>query len=119
VARGLSEAHKLGFVHRDLKPANVMLVAGPAADFVKILDFGVAGAHDERLDLTRLTADGATVGSPAYMAPEQIGNASVGPEADLYALGAMLYEMLSGSVPFTGSITEVVLKRITETAKPL
>jgi serine/threonine protein kinase len=119
IARGLFAAHGLGFVHRDLKPANVMLMAGPAADFVKILDFGVAGAHDDALELTRLTADGATVGSPAYMAPEQIASASVGPEADLYALGVMLYEMLSGSVPFTGSVTEVVLKRLSEPPKPL
>jgi serine/threonine protein kinase len=119
IAHALAAAHSQGFVHRDLKPANVMLLPGENGDVAKILDFGVAGVLDDQFDIIPITAAGSTVGSPAYMAPEQVGSSAVGPEADLYALGVILYEMLSGRMPFVGSVTEVVLKQITERPPPL
>jgi dipeptidyl aminopeptidase/acylaminoacyl peptidase len=94
IARGLSCAHAAGIVHRDLKPGNVMLVPnGP----VKILDFGLAKAQDQSLSAT-----GARVGTASYMAPEQVRGESVNGRADLWALGVVLYEMLTGRPPFAG-----------------
>jgi serine/threonine-protein kinase len=100
MARGLREAHKLGAVHRDLKPSNVMLVPeSDGGDVVKILDFGigkmVGGSEDQAL-----TQQGAFLGSPRYVAPEQVNEKRVDPRTDVYALGVIAYEMLCGFVPF-------------------
>lgn len=94
VAAGLAHAHGAGIVHRDLKPANVMLMPDGA---VKVLDFGLARARDQTL-----TATGEIVGTVAYMAPEQISGNGVDARADLWALGVMLYEMITGRRPFKG-----------------
>jgi TolB-like protein/Flp pilus assembly protein TadD/tRNA A-37 threonylcarbamoyl transferase component Bud32 len=94
LTRGLGAAHQAGIVHRDLKPANVMLLPDGG---VKILDFGLAKASD----LT-LTGSWARLGTIAYMAPEQVHGHKVDPRADLWALGVVLYEMVSGSRPFGG-----------------
>jgi predicted Ser/Thr protein kinase len=96
VLAGLGHAEAHGIVHRDLKPENVMVTS---AGGIKITDFGIAKA----LQASRgraLTASGTTVGTPAYMAPEQALAAGIGPWTDLYAVGAMAYELLSGDVPF-------------------
>lgn len=115
IALGLGEAHRRGLVHRDLKPGNVILVDEGGFTRVKVLDFGLVGFVDEAAS-TRLTREGFLLGTPAYMAPEQVGDArQVGPAADLYALGVVLYEMLSGRPPFTGSLRDVVLAQIRET----
>lgn len=99
VAESLQEAHRIGVVHRDLKPANIMLTRSPFGDeMVKVLDFGLAKLLNDAID-TGLTARGHTVGSPAYMAPEQIGG-TVKTQSDLYALGVVLYEALMGKKPF-------------------
>jgi hypothetical protein len=98
IARGLSHAHERGVVHRDLKPENIVLVTEEdEPDIVKILDFGVARMRDEE----RLTGFGVTVGTPMYMAPEQLAAGELDGRADLYALGIVLFEMLTGAPPFT------------------
>ena len=99
VAESLQEAHRIGVVHRDLKPANIMLTRSPFGDeMVKVLDFGLAKLLNDAVD-TGLTARGHTVGSPAYMAPEQIGG-TVKTQSDLYSLGVVLFEALMGKKPF-------------------
>jgi serine/threonine-protein kinase len=102
IALALDRAHGAGVIHRDLKPENVMLVQkGDEADFVKVLDFGIAKVEPHARDSTQpLTRFGTILGTPEYMAPEQALGEIVGPLADLYALGVMLYEMLTGKHPF-------------------
>lgn len=95
VLAGLDAAHRLGIVHRDLKPANIYLVDDGGRGQVKVLDFGFAKALDDERDAD-LTAAKTLVGTPAYMAPELVHKAEVGPRADLYALGLIMVEMLTG-----------------------
>ncbi|EFL15583.1 serine/threonine-protein kinase [Streptomyces sp. C] len=102
----LSAVHAVPIVHRDLKPRNVMIRPDGT---VLVLDLGVASVMDT--DTTRLTSTGSPIGSPAYMAPEQAMGGAVGPYTDLYALGVLLYELLSGGVPFAGTTALGVLHR--------
>ncbi|MGI5482370.1 protein kinase domain-containing protein [Streptomyces lavendofoliae] len=102
----LAAVHAVPIVHRDLKPRNVMVKPDGT---VTVLDLGVASVIDT--DTTRLTHTGSPIGSPAYMAPEQAMGGAVGPYTDLYALGALLHELLSGNVPFAGSTALGVLHR--------
>lgn len=94
ITAGLRAAHAREIVHRDLKPENVFLCPSPAGLHVKLLDFGIAKAKD-----SKDTLPGTVLGTPEYMAPEQARGAEVDTRADLYALGVMLFEMLSGRVP--------------------
>ncbi|EHQ52382.1 serine/threonine protein kinase [Ectothiorhodospira sp. PHS-1] len=97
IAAGMSAAHEVGVIHRDLKPGNVLI---NGRDILKIVDFGVAavtGAGD-----TRLTRTGILIGTPKYMAPEQVLGKPVSVRSDIYALGVMLYEMLAGRPPYLG-----------------
>ncbi len=100
ICRALREAHGLGVIHRDLKPANVFLVQhGDESDFVKVLDFGlVKNVSDSKTE--DLTQTGLFMGSPKYMAPEQIQGQRVDARTDIYALGVILFEMITGKVPF-------------------
>ncbi|MEE1768823.1 serine/threonine-protein kinase [Streptomyces sp. JV185] len=102
----LCAVHAVPIVHRDLKPRNVMVRPDGT---VTVLDLGVASVLDT--DTTRLTHTGSPIGSPAYMAPEQAMGGAVGPYTDLYALGVLLHELLSGEVPFAGSTALGVLHR--------
>ena len=102
MCHALNEAHELGIVHRDLKPDNVVLTQhGSQADFVKLLDFGIAvrlgtgGQHE-----TKLTQQGMILGTPPYMSPEQFTGAPVTRQSDIYSLGIILYEALTGLLPF-------------------
>ncbi|MEM6954200.1 MAG: serine/threonine-protein kinase [Myxococcota bacterium] len=104
VLEALVHAHREGVVHRDLKPANIFLVAAPneATPRVRVLDFGLAKflSHDETDPEGTLTRKGRVVGTPAYMAPEQITGVGVDARADLYAAGVILYELLADQRPF-------------------
>ncbi len=119
VALALGAAHAAGVVHRDLKPDNVMLLDRDGSDWVKVLDFGVAKLPADA-GAAQLTRMGTIVGTPDYMSPEQaLGNA-VDQRADLYALGVMLYEMLTGETPFAADdVTQVLMAQITKPPEPL
>jgi serine/threonine-protein kinase len=113
-AAGLAEAHEHGVIHRDLKPANLFITHDRAGQLrVKVLDFGIAKLA---LHETRLTGTGVLIGTPNYMAPEQAFGEEVDARTDIYALGVMLYEMLTGSVPFTAETPVAVLHQHTAVA---
>jgi serine/threonine-protein kinase len=142
MAGALGAAHAKGIVHRDLKPENVMLTrregrrelvrqitdeAGfhtitereKAFDFVKILDFGVAKVRDPNVAEGRVTQQGVVFGTPEYMAPETARIGVSDPRTDIYALGVMFYEMLTGTVPFSGeTAVDVMLKVVSEPVVP-
>lgn len=97
IGKSLAQAHGQGVIHRDLKPANVFLARHGAEEFVKVLDFGLVKAMDSDSQVTRA---GNVLGSPAYMAPEQIQGIQVTPASDVYALGVVMYAMLTRALPF-------------------
>jgi eukaryotic-like serine/threonine-protein kinase len=118
VSRGLGEAHAAGIIHRDLKPDNILIEAVKHSNQrIKILDFGiaylVAGAQ-------RLTQTGKLIGTPAYISPEQLKDRAIDARADLYALGVILFELLTGRVPFEGETAESILtKQLFEAPPPI
>ena len=116
VASALEFAHKRGIVHRDIKPENILLQDGQAL----VADFGIALAV-QQAGGSRMTQTGMSLGTPAYMSPEQaMGERDLGARSDVYALGAMTYEMLTGEPPFTGPNSQaIVAKVLTETPPPL
>jgi serine/threonine-protein kinase len=109
VALGLEAAHRAGIIHRDLKPENILLGDAGA---VRILDFGIARAIEAQPATPRLTAAGALVGTPGYMAPEQLEGASGDVRSDLFALGTVLYELVTGTNPFQGKTASSTAARI-------
>jgi serine/threonine-protein kinase len=119
VASGLAAAHALNLVHRDLKPSNIMLVGDGRSAEVKILDFGLVGKSSEEERQARLTSPGQVFGTPAYMAPEQIMGGAIDARTDLYALGVVLYEMLSGAPPFTGDVKQVLCQHMAVPPQPI
>jgi serine/threonine protein kinase len=120
IARSLREAHRLDVIHRDLKPGNVLLAHhGDEDDFVKVLDFGLV-KHIETEAEQELTKAGLFMGSPKYMSPEQIRGERVDGRSDIYALGVVMYEMLSGKVPFDRENTvKVLMAHMHEPVPPL
>jgi serine/threonine-protein kinase len=123
ICEALAAAHASGIVHRDLKPDNVMLVTKDgSSDFVKVLDFGIAKVTLEESTTTQqaLTRLNTVMGTPEYMAPEQARGEAVDQRADLYTVGAIVYEMLAGTSPFRHEEFVVVLtKKLTEDPPPL
>jgi|JI10StandDraft_1071094.scaffolds.fasta_scaffold37935_4 serine/threonine protein kinase len=120
VADALSASHKANIVHRDLKPDNIILIQrGRERDFVKLLDFGIAKLTGDQPG-SRRTRTGLVMGTPAYMSPEQCeGRGNVDHRADIYALGIVLYEMITGRVPFFGEgYGEVLVQHLTQPPPP-
>lgn len=111
-ARGAGAAHASGFVHRDIKPANILLTSDGRA---KLADFGIASSiHAERL-----TATGQAIGSPHYLSPEQASGAGCGPSSDVYSLGVVLYELITGRPPFDGdNVTGIAIAHVEQTPEP-
>ncbi len=128
VAEVLTYAHSEGVIHRDVKPANVMLHGGPSGEVVKVLDFGVAKLIDVGVEIPagHLSGDSENsgrivAGSPAYLAPERLRGVGYDGRADVYSLGVMLYEMLTGSVPFLspdGDLMKVAVMHLKKTPEP-
>jgi serine/threonine-protein kinase len=115
VALGLGAAHRLGIVHRDVKPQNVML---NESGLVKLTDFGIASMYKD-VEAERLTTTGMTLGTVQYYAPEQAQGEIVSPSADVYALGIVLYEMLTGRTPFDGDTpVAIAMKHIQDEPDP-
>ncbi len=117
ILTALAAAHGVGIIHRDIKPPNIFLTRTPVlADLVKVLDFGIAKAP--QLAGGFRTGPGAILGTPAYMAPEQALGTEVDHRADLYAVGACLFEMLAGRRPFAGNTPGEILEKLVSTAAP-
>jgi serine/threonine protein kinase len=111
----MTVAHQVGVVHRDLKPANIMI---NNEGLLKVLDFGVAAAQKE--GDTQLTKTGYVIGSPKYMAPEQILGKKVDQRADIYSVGVIMYEMFTGQPPYSrGDHMSVMYQHVQGKAQPL
>jgi len=122
VVDALQNIHSAGIVHRDIKPGNIMIVKGGlrdgrprvADDAVKLMDFGIAGGKV----MTRLTMTGARVGTPVYMSPEQARGLKIDHRSDIYSLGLVFYEMLTGQTAFKGGYEAIVHQQIFQTPAP-
>ena len=115
IAEALADAHARGVIHRDLKPENIHLEERHGhSDFVKVLDFGVAKLTSP--GAARITRTGSICGTAAYMSPEVALGRGIGPPADLYSLGIVLFEMLAGQLPFHGSLVQLAHQHVHATA---
>jgi serine/threonine protein kinase len=121
ICRALSAAHREGIIHRDLKPENIYLITRDGtADVVKVLDFGIAKTTEaEAARERRLTSPGMAMGTPEYMSPEQAAGRAADARCDVYALGAIMYEMVTGIPPYTGdNFMEILTKKATVDPRP-
>jgi len=121
ICRALQAAHTVGIIHRDLKPENIFLIARDgAADVVKVLDFGIAKTTEaEAARERRLTSPGMAMGTPEYMAPEQAAGRPADARTDVYALGAIMFEMVTGVPPYQGdNFMEILTKKATTDPVP-
>jgi serine/threonine-protein kinase len=114
----LEAAHRAGIIHRDLKPDNIFLLDGGDLPRIKVLDFGVAKFRHNDLFL-RTTKTGQMLGTPYYMSPEQCAGTGIDNRSDVYALGCVMYQMLTGRVPFAGNLIAVVTGHRRETPTPI
>src|SRR6185503_4173555 len=114
ICAGLAAVHRAGFVHRDLKPENVFLVErGGDRDFVKLLDFGLVKALRPDVGAATATIEGTFMGSPAYASPEQCAGKPVDQRSDIYAVGVMLHELVTGRLPFLSEhVADLLIKQV-------
>ena len=117
MCEAVAEAHRLGIIHRDLKPENIFITTNVSGDpLVKVLDFGISKMNGEQMSLTHTTQ---VLGSPYYMSPEQLrASRDVDPRSDVWAVGAILYEMLSGHVPFEATTMMELCTQVLESTPP-
>lgn len=120
ICAGLATAHDEGVIHRDLKPANIFLVSQPdGSEQVKVFDFGISKLTEQEV-VGAMTQHGIAIGTPLYMAPEQIrGEKDIGPTVDIYALGVILFQMVTGHLPFTGEHPMMILAAHLKKEPPL
>lgn len=120
ICAGLLLAHQEGIVHRDLKPGNIFLLKTDDGEQAKVFDFGIAKVFESDRQV-RLTQEGGALGTPLYMAPEQIrgDDQQMGPGVDIYALGVIIFQMVTGRPPFTGASPMTILMDHIRTAPPL
>jgi serine/threonine protein kinase len=110
IAAGLQVAHELGIVHRDLKPENIMISRNPdGGDRAIVMDFGLAKERQVSAEIKKLTATGIVLGTPEFMSPEQLRGKPLDPRTDVYSLGLMTYEMLTGELPFIGRTQQEIM----------
>src|SRR5262249_26054650 len=115
LASGLAHAHDHGLVHRDFKPDNILVEQTDDGELARIVDFGIAMAPEAVVG-PRITTDGLVLGTPHYMAPEQVTGHDLDHRADLYALGVVLYEMLAGVTPFDGPAVQLAQMHVNDPA---
>ncbi len=110
IAAGLQVAHEIGIVHRDLKPENIMISTAPdGSERAIVMDFGLAKERAVGAEIKKLTATGIVLGTPEFMSPEQLRGKALDSRTDVYSLGLMAYEMLTGKLPFTGRTQQEIM----------
>lgn len=120
VTSALSHAHQNGIVHRDLKPSNIIIRSLDEKETASLLDFGIAKILSQSDEAQNLTQTGEIFGSPLYMSPEQCSGSAIDQRSDIYSMGCVMYEALSGNVPFMGdSVIETIHKHVNEMPPPL
>ncbi len=120
IAAGLNAAHENGIVHRDLKPENIIVRTDASGVHAVVMDFGLAKAHTAGKELEKLTATGIVLGTPEFMSPEQLRGKALDRRSDVYALGLVAYEMLTGKLPFEGRTQQaMMIARLKQDPTPL